>query len=132
VAQLHELAPALARRPGGLVLVNRRLAQQYNSLHREVEGRGRPAEPSLLVHPADAEPVGLATGDVAELRTPTGSCRAVVVVTSAIRPGVVSLPHGFDTANVNTVVSTDHADPLSGMTVTSGLEVELRRVPQPA
>jgi anaerobic selenocysteine-containing dehydrogenase len=110
-----------------LVLVNRRTPQQYNSLHRQVVGRGRPAAPSLLVHPDDARRRGLATGDVASVSTPRGACRAVVEVTAAIRPGVVSIPHGFDDANVNLVTSSADADPLSGMTITSGVTVAVER-----
>jgi anaerobic selenocysteine-containing dehydrogenase len=128
VAQLEASDPAagdLDMAP--LVLVNRRTAAQYNSLHREVVGRGRRAEPSLLLHSDDAAARDLATGDLAVVSTAHGSCRAVVEVTDAIRPGVVSLPHGFDEANVNLLTSTTDADPLSGMTVVSGLPVEVSR-----
>ena len=109
-----------------LVLVNRRTAQQYNSLHRQIVGRGRPAVPSLLVHPADAATRGLASGDTATVSTAHGSCAAVVEVTDAIRAGVVSLPHGFDEANVNRLIPTTSADPLSGMTIVSGLPVDVQ------
>ena len=60
------------------------------------------------------------------ISTAHGTCRAVVEITETIRPGVVSVPHGFDEANVNLLISTADADPLSGMTITSGLPVELR------
>ncbi len=124
-----------AERP--LVLINRRTAQQYNTLHRQITGRGRPAVPSLLIHPDDADARGLHTGDRAVLTTAHGSCRAVVEVTADIRRGVVSVPHGFDEANVNLLTSTassapsaaDGADPLSGMTITSGLLVEVTGEP---
>ncbi|HEX9258917.1 MAG TPA: molybdopterin-dependent oxidoreductase [Acidimicrobiales bacterium] len=125
VAQLHEASerPATAQ----LMLVNRRVAGQYNTLHRQVTRRGRPAVPSLLVHPDDAASRGLASGDTAVVITGAGSCRAVVEVTPDIRVGVVSLPAGFDDANVNLLTSSSDADPLSGMTVVSGLAVEVRR-----
>jgi anaerobic selenocysteine-containing dehydrogenase len=125
VAQLTTCQPAAATDDAALVLVNRRTPQQYNSLHREVVGRGRPATPALLMHPDDAAPRGLATGDIARISTADGECRAVVEVTDAIRPGVVSLPHGFGDANVNQVTSTADADPLSGMTIVSGLRVDV-------
>ena len=129
--------PGRARRPvrrhrrgrrGGrpLVLVNRRTARQYNSLHRQIVGRGRPPVPSLLVHPADAATRGLASGDTATVSTAHGSCAAVVEVTDAIRAGVVSLPHGFDEANVNRLIPTTAADPLSGMTIVSGVPVDVQ------
>jgi anaerobic selenocysteine-containing dehydrogenase len=110
-----------------LVLVNRRTPQQYNSLHRHVAGRAPQAAPALYVHPADASARRLASGDFAVISTVHGTCRAPVEVTDTIRPGVVSLPHGFDDANVNLVTSTAHADPLSGMTIVSGLAVYVRK-----
>jgi anaerobic selenocysteine-containing dehydrogenase len=125
VAQLTACQPAAAADDAALVLVNRRTPQQYNSLHREVVGRGRPATPALLMHPDDAAPRDLATGDIARISTADGECRAVVEVTDAIRPGVVSLPHGFGDANVNQVTSTADTDPLSGMTIVSGLRVDV-------
>jgi anaerobic selenocysteine-containing dehydrogenase len=126
VAQLAASRPAIADgRDGSLLLVNRRTPQQYNSVHREVVGRGRPPVPALLMHPDDATPRQLASGDVAAISTTHGVCRAVVEVTDAIRPGVVSLPHGFADADVNRVTSSADADPLSGMTIVSGLPVEV-------
>ena len=131
VAQFHAAANASAPATvppelAPLVLINRRTAQQYNSLHREVEGRGRPAVPSVFVHPDDAARRNLLNGDTAVISTPSGTCRAVVEITDTIRPGVVSVPHGFDQVNVNHLTSTADADRLSGMTITSGLPVELR------
>lgn len=127
VAQLRTTPAPVGYAGGGLVLVNRRTAQQYNTLHRQLAGPGprRPAPPSLLMNPYDAADRRLATGDVATITRGTGSCRAVVEVTQDIRRGVVSLPHGFDDANVNLLTSTATVDPLSGMTVVSGLEVHV-------
>jgi anaerobic selenocysteine-containing dehydrogenase len=128
-AQLHAAALQAARREPDrrLVLVNRRTTEQYNTLHRQIVGRGRPAVPSLLIHPDDAVDRGLGDGDVAVIASENGSCTALVEVTPDIRPGVVSLPHGFDDANVNLLTSTAAADPLSGMTVVSGFAVEISR-----
>ena len=55
------------------------------------------------------------------------SARGQTRTCDGIRPGVVSLPHGFGDANVNRVTSTADADPLSGMTIVSGLRVEVAR-----
>jgi anaerobic selenocysteine-containing dehydrogenase len=128
VAQLQAAPPAPAGEPhGGLVLVNRRTNEGYNTLHSQVVSRGRRARPSLLIHPDDATMRGLTSGDVAVVSSGCGSCRAVVEVTTDIRPGVVSLPHGFDDTNVNHLTSTADADRLSGMTVVCGRAVEVSR-----
>ena len=128
VAQFEAAVAATARVIPPLVLVNRRTPHQYNSLHREVAKPHRPAVAVLLVHPDDAAPRGLSSGDVAVVSRGGASCRAVVEITPTIRAGVVSLPHGFDATNVNLLTSTADADPLSGMTVLSGLAVELAAV----
>ena len=83
------------------------------------------------MHPDDAIPRRLQTGDVAVISTAHGDCRAIVEVTATIRPGVVSLPHGFGDFNINRVMSTADADPLSGMTIVSGLEVDVTRADAP-
>jgi anaerobic selenocysteine-containing dehydrogenase len=88
--------------------------------------------PALHIHPDDAGERALATGDTAVLSTVHGSCCALVEVTTAIRRGVVSVPHGFEEANVNRLISTADADRLSGMTITSGLAVEVARQLAPA
>jgi anaerobic selenocysteine-containing dehydrogenase len=112
---------------GRLVLINRRTAGQYNTLHRQLAARAAPPVPTLLLHPQDAEARRLVDGDVAVVSTARGSCRAVVQLTGDVRRGVVSLPHGFDDANVNQLTTTADADPLSGMTRLSGLAVDVRR-----
>ena len=88
--------------------------------------------PSVLVHPDDAARRGLVDGGMAVLSTASGACRAVVEITDTIRPGVLSLPHGFDQVNVNHLTSTADTDPLSGMTITSGLPVDIRPEGHPA
>jgi anaerobic selenocysteine-containing dehydrogenase len=50
---------------------------------------------TLVLHPDDAADRGLATGDRARVTTEAGSLEAVIEVSDEIRPGVVSLPHGF-------------------------------------
>ena len=82
----------------------------------------------MLVHPVDATARGLRTGDVAVITNPAGAGRAVVEVTADIRPGAVSLPHGFDDSNVNLLTSTADADPLSGMQIVGGIAVDVSRL----
>ena len=88
---------------------------------------------TLHVHPDDATAWGLTDTGRARVWTDTGKVEVTVEVTEDIRPGVVSLPHGFghdldgieqsiaeDDAgvNVNLLIGTATVDPLSG---TSGL-----------
>ncbi len=127
----------------GLVLIGRRQSRSNNSwMHNSRRLLKGPARCTLLVHPADAAPRRLATGDPAELRSEAGAVTVPVEVTDAIRPGVVSLPHGWGHdregsrlsvarshagASANDVTSELHLDALSGNAAFNGLPVTVRR-----
>jgi anaerobic selenocysteine-containing dehydrogenase len=97
VDDLRRLVLAL-REPheGALTLVGRRELRSNNSwMHnceRLVKGRERC---TLLMHPADAEARGLVDGQRVRVATRAGSVRAPLEVSDDMRPGVVSLPHGW-------------------------------------
>jgi anaerobic selenocysteine-containing dehydrogenase len=81
---------------GSMVLVGRRHVRSNNSwmhnLRVLTKGRNRC---TLQVHPDDADRLGLADGAPARVRSRVGEVALDVEVTDAIRPGVVSIPHGF-------------------------------------
>jgi len=93
--ELERAAPP-ARRPGELLLIGRRDIRSNNSwmhnLPKLVAGRDRC---TLHVHPEDAAREGLRDGGVAILESRIHVGRVPVEVTDEVRPGVVSLPHGF-------------------------------------
>ena len=142
VADLERLAAAadeLATR--GMVLVGRRHLRSNNSWMHNVKVlvKGAP-RCTLQVHPHDAASLGLVDGAAATITSRVGSVNAPVEVTESIRPGVVSLPHGWghdvpgtqmrvaaEHAGVNSnVLSDDKAiDPLSGTSVLNGIPVEV-------
>lgn len=104
---------------GCLVLVNRRQLRQTNSMLRD------PAQPpALLMHPVDCRRLGFVPGQSVVITSPTGSTTAALEVTESIRPGVVSLPHGWSTPGVNRLTSaTDAVDALTGMPQLGGFAV---------
>jgi anaerobic selenocysteine-containing dehydrogenase len=93
---LPRLAKRLDRPPDELVLVSRRHLRSNNSwLHNVpalMKGRDRC---KLLMHTTDAHRRGIQTGDLVEVVSPTGKLQVPVEVTDSIKPGVVSLPHGW-------------------------------------
>jgi anaerobic selenocysteine-containing dehydrogenase len=124
-----------------LVLVGRRHLRSNNSwMHNiEVLVKGKP-RCTLHVHPDDAVKLGVREGGVARVASRVGEVDAIVEVTDSIRPGVVSLPHGWghgmpgtrmrvaaERAGVNSNVLTDHEaiDPLSGTSVLNGIPVSV-------
>jgi anaerobic selenocysteine-containing dehydrogenase len=142
VADVDRLRASLDRTTNGhLVLIGRRQLRSNNSwmhnLRPLVKGKDRC---TMHVNPADAERLGLVDGEAARLTSPTGSIEAPVEITDAIRPGVVSIPHGWghDAPGARMGVARDHAgvnsnvladttlfDPLSGNAVLNGIPVEV-------
>lgn len=102
-----------------LVLVNHRELRQTNSMLCDA---ARP--PGLLMHPDDCRRLGFTPGQPVLLTSATGSTTAALEVTESIRPGVVSLPHGWSTPGVNRLTSaTEAVDPLTGMPRLGGFPV---------
>jgi anaerobic selenocysteine-containing dehydrogenase len=79
-----------------LLMIGRRDIRSNNSwmhnLPRLVSGRPRCV---LFVNPADAERLGLTDGAPAMLESRIHSAQVPIRVTDEVRPGVVSLPHGW-------------------------------------
>jgi anaerobic selenocysteine-containing dehydrogenase len=93
---LPRLAKRLDRAPDELVLVSRRHLRSNNSwLHNVgplMKGKDRC---TLLMHDDDATKLGVATGDLVAVASSGGQIEVPVEVTGAIKPGVVSMPHGW-------------------------------------
>jgi len=93
---LPRLAGRLDRAPDELVLVSRRHLRSNNSwLHNVsplMKGKDRC---TLLMHDDDATRRGVATGDFVTVASTGGQIEVPVEVTGAIKPGVVSMPHGW-------------------------------------
>ncbi|MBV8967187.1 MAG: molybdopterin dinucleotide-binding protein, partial [Mycobacteriaceae bacterium] len=109
---LPRLARRLTRTTEELVLVSRRHLRSNNSwLHNVpslMKGRDRC---TLLMHTADAQRRGVVTGDVVEVVSPAGKLRVPAEVTDAIKPGVVSLPHGWGHGKPGTRMSVANGSP---------------------
>jgi anaerobic selenocysteine-containing dehydrogenase len=141
LADVARLAAALGAPAGGMTLIGRRDLRSNNSWMHNVEVlvKGKP-RCTLHVHPDDAARLGLADGADAAVSSRTGRVEVPVEVTDAIRPGVVSIPHGWghDLDGVELGVARRHAgvnsnlladdeliDPLSGNAVLNGIPVEV-------
>ena len=141
VADMQRLAGELGRNGNGLTLVGRRHLRTNNSWMHNVESLARGKELcTLQVHPDDAARIGLADGGHAKVSTDVGAIEALVEVTEDIRPGVVSLPHGFGHdregvrqrlatsrpgVSLNDLTDTRLRDPLSGNAVLNAFPVEV-------
>lgn len=138
VQDLQRLQPQAAE----FVLIGRRELRSNNSwmhnLPLLVKG---PPLCTLLIHPQDAEKLGLQDGALATVSTSEASLEIPVEISDAIMPGVVSIPHGWGHhetgqqvaaqhagVNVNRLLSTTRLDPLSGNAVQNAVPVSIARV----
>jgi anaerobic selenocysteine-containing dehydrogenase len=141
LADLPRLLAALDRPVPEAVLVGRRDLRSNNSWMHNVEVlvKGRP-RCTLHVNPADADRWDLVDGGTATVTARVGQVDVPVEVTDAVRPGVVSLPHGWGHdaegarlgvalrhAGVNSNVLTDDlmVDVPSGNAVLNGIPVSV-------
>jgi anaerobic selenocysteine-containing dehydrogenase len=96
VGDVPRLAARLDRPADDLVLVNRRHLRSNNSWMHNVNVlvKGKP-RCTLLVHPTDAARHGIRDGELTRVTSTVGAIDVPAEVTEDIRPGVVSLPHGW-------------------------------------
>jgi anaerobic selenocysteine-containing dehydrogenase len=132
-------SPSAASADDGLLLIGRRQLRSNNSwMHnsqRLMKGKSRC---TLMIHPTDAERIGVKSGDNVNVTSRVGEVVAPAEVTDEMMPGVVSLPHGFGHGRqgVKLSVATDHPgvsvndltddqslDALSGNAAFSGVPV---------
>ncbi|MGW2133300.1 molybdopterin-dependent oxidoreductase [Streptomyces coelicoflavus] len=142
-ADLPRLRQALAEagRPAGLVLVGRRHLRSNNSwMHNIPVLTGGSNRCTLHLHPEDAARLGVRDAQPVRVKGPGGAVTAPAEVTDTVRPGVVSLPHGWGHdrpgtrqthaagdpgVNVNQLLDGSMLDPLSGNAVLNGVPVTL-------
>ncbi|MFH8977506.1 molybdopterin oxidoreductase family protein [Streptomyces sp. NPDC017890] len=144
---LPRLRHALTGRADGLVLVGRRHLRSNNSwMHNIPALTGGSNRCTLHLHPDDAERLGVRGGEPVRVKGAGGEVTVPAEVTDTVRPGVVSLPHGWGHdrpgtrtshaatepgVNVNQLLDGSMLDPLSGNAVLNGVPVELTPVTRP-
>jgi anaerobic selenocysteine-containing dehydrogenase len=141
VADVPRLHEALEAEPPELVLVGRRHLRSNNSWMHNLPMLVRgPERCTLQVHPDDAARLGLEHGGRATVRSRVGTVQAPVEVTDEVRPGVVSLPHGWGHdvdgtglqvarahagTNSNVLTDEERLEPITGTAVLNGIPVQV-------
>lgn len=109
---LPRLAARLERPAEPLVLVSRRHLRSNNTwLHNVpalMKGKDRC---TLLIHPDDAARCGVSDNDIVTVKSEAGEIKVPVEVTDAIKPGVVSMPHGWGHGKPGTRMSVANGSP---------------------
>ncbi len=148
VSELEKLActiaadePVSAQTGFDLQLIGRRDPRTNNTwLHnsrRLVKGKSRCV---ALIHPQDAESRQLLEADVARVTSRVGSIRIPVAISDEMKPGVISIPHGWGHqaegirlsvaqqhagVNTNTLSDDRFLDTISGNAVLNGIPVSV-------
>jgi len=78
-------------------MISRRVRHTFNSIAHNPATRGAPYNPAFM-HPDDMARYGLADGDVIEPRSRYGAILGLAEGDPALRPGLVSMAHGYGAA----------------------------------
>jgi anaerobic selenocysteine-containing dehydrogenase len=141
VADMLRAAADLARPAPDLVIIGRRDVRTNNSwMHNlPILAKG-PFRCTALVHPLDAQRLGLKDGALARIASGQRHVEAPVQISEEMMPGVVSLPHGWGHnlpgarltlaaerpgANLNALLDDQWRDPLSGNAVLGGMAITM-------
>lgn len=127
--------------PHGLVVIGRRHVRSNNSWMHNVPSLVKGKDRSTAwIHPEDAAAAGVVAGQRVRLTSRVGSLEAEAELTTAVMPGVISVPHGFGHAavsdtlrvagavpgpNLNEITDELRLDPLSGTAALNGTPVTL-------
>jgi formate dehydrogenase len=129
---------------GRLRLITKRHVKTHNSwTHNDADFVSGTLDTNhLYVHPLDAERVGLADGDLADVTSDVATVRVPVRLLDDLMPGTVALPHGWGHqharglsvasktrgVNVNLLAADgpDRIERVSGMARLTGIPVEVR------
>ena len=124
-----------------MVIIGRREVRSNNSwMHNLPLLAKGPFRCTALVHPQDAQRLGLQEGALARIASGPRHIEAPVQVSDEMMPGVVSLPHGWGHhlpgtrlavaeirpgANLNALLDDQWRDPLSGNAVLGGIPITM-------
>lgn len=127
IPQMFDEIHALADETGDdeypiVLMAGERRSYNANTIYRDEEWRKKDKEGALKVHPDDAARLGLSDGERARCTSKKGFVEAHVQISDELKPGVMSLPHGYgmnhgtdeDTgASANELTDADWCDELA-------------------
>lgn len=148
IDDLSRSLDATSTENGALLLIGRRDLRSNNSWMHNVPGLvSGHARCVLLVHPDDAARSGVRDGDTALLESRVFTGEVPVRLSEDMRPGVVSLPHGWGHAesapwqsvaganagvSINNWTDDGQVERVVGQSILNGVRVRLRALPEGA
>ena len=127
------------RRPGAefpfVLVAGERRSYNANQIYRDPAWRKIDPHGAMRMHPDDAQRLALADGARASCRSAHGEIEVVIETDDALRPGVVTLPHGYGVRyrggapigpELNRLTSSGHCDPFTKTPFHKYVPVEIR------
>jgi len=90
--------------------------------------RGAVNRPGVSMNPDDAAAAGIVDGGQVLVQSDHGALVTTARLDDRLRPGVVSVPHGYAADNVARLCSESEIDPVSGMATLTAIAVAVRPV----
>ncbi|MGV3724071.1 MAG: molybdopterin-dependent oxidoreductase, partial [Actinomycetota bacterium] len=134
-----ERAPA----PDGydlVLLAGDRRSYNANQIYRNPAWRKSDPDGAMRMHPDDARARGLAPGSRALCASDTGEIEVTIELDEGLRPGMVTLPHGYGMRyeggdpigpQINRLTASEHCDPLARTPYHKHVPVSVRPLTPP-
>lgn len=107
--------PEIVKQYPEILLTGTRYVEYIDAQMHDVPAmRARRPDAEAELHPATAVKYGIVHGEMIGVETPRGSIKIKANVTQDIKPGVVSVPHGWAEANCNILLDATLKDHVSG------------------
>ena len=105
-----------------VLIAGERRAYNANTIYRDPAWRKNDRDGAMRMHPEDAAGLGLKDGDRAICRSARGEIEVTIELYDAVRPGVVTLPHGYGMRYrgeshgpaLNQLTDSSRRDPIAG------------------
>jgi anaerobic selenocysteine-containing dehydrogenase len=121
-----------------VLMAGERRSYNANQIFRDPAWRKVDKEGALRIHPGDAAHLGLADGARAVVESAVGEIEVLVETDDSVRPGVVTLPHGYGGLYqgrgpigpaVNRLTSAAHCEPFTRTPYHKYVPVRIHRQP---
>jgi anaerobic selenocysteine-containing dehydrogenase len=119
-----------------VLLAGERRSYNANQIYRDPAWRKNDPDGAMRMHPDDARARGLADGSRALCASDTGEIEVTIETDEGLRPGMVTLPHGYgmryrggdpNGPQINRLTASEHCDPLARTPYHKNVPVSVRR-----
>lgn len=118
---------AASRFPLVMTTGARRLEYLHSRFHNLESLAARAPGPYIEINPETAKRYHVGNGDTVFVESLRGRIKVTARLTPSILPGVISMSHGWDTANANLLTDDEELDPVTGFPAVRSLLVSITK-----